>query len=55
MGERCATLWRAGEEEMVVDRTMFVVSVEGGGGRLVGMVEAARVDARQRKHSPVPK
>lgn len=33
----------------VVLRVRFVVSAEGGGGR------ALRVEARQRKHSPLPK
>lgn len=33
----------------VVLRTRFVVSAEGGGGR------EERVEARQRKHSPLPK
>lgn len=33
----------------VVIRVRFVVSAEGGGGRGV------RVEARQRKHSPLPK
>jgi hypothetical protein len=45
------------EAESVVLRCMFVVSDEGGGGRLAsgGMEEAERIDALQRKHSPVPK
>jgi hypothetical protein len=36
-------------EEIVVVRVRLVVSAEGGGG------SDARVDARQRKHSPLPK
>lgn len=36
-------------------RTACVVSAEGGGGRFVGIELAVRMDARQRKHSPVPK
>lgn len=36
-------------EAIVVDRVRLVVSADGGGGR-----EAAR-EARQRKHSPLPK
>lgn len=41
--------------EIVVLRCRFVVSVEGGGGRWLGSVAEERVEARQRKHSPVPK
>lgn len=39
---------------IVVLRVMFVVSVEGGGGRCCRFV-GERMCARQRKHSPVPK
>lgn len=39
---------------IVVLRVMFVVSAEGGGGRC-WRLEAERMCARQRKHSPVPK
>ena len=38
-----------GAARIVVVRAMFVVSAEGGGGR------EAITEARQRKHSPVPK
>ncbi len=44
-----------GVELMVVLRTACVVSAEGGGGRFVGMEAGVRMEARQRKHSPVPK
>lgn len=41
---------------MVVLRTMFEVSDEGGGGRFASESdEALSVDDFQRKHSPVPK
>jgi hypothetical protein len=43
------------EFEIVVLRAMFVVSAEGGGGRKFGRVAVERMEARQRKHSPVPK
>jgi hypothetical protein len=48
---------RAEEEvvPIVVLRCMLVVSAEGGGGRFVGSAVGERVEARQRKHSPVPK
>jgi len=36
-------------DAMVVARVRLVVSADGGGGR------EARTDARQRKHSPLPK
>lgn len=39
----------------MVLRTACVVSAEGGGGRLVGIEDGVRIEARQRKHSPVPK
>jgi len=41
----------------VVLRVMFVVSEDGGAGRCDkgGGVEEGRMEARQRKHSPVPK
>ena len=39
---------------IVVLRVIFVMSAEGGGGRWWGL-EGARMCARQRKHSPVPK
>jgi hypothetical protein len=42
---------------IVVLRWRFVVSDEGGGGRFVGRIWlfGERLEARQRKHSPVPK
>ncbi len=40
---------------IVVLRWRFVVSAEGGGGRFVGRAVGERTEARQRKHSPVPK
>jgi len=43
------------EFDIVVLRCRFVVSAEGGGGRKLGRVAAERIEARQRKHSPVPK
>ena len=41
---------------IVVLRCRFVVSVEGGGGRWerFGRVWGGSIEARQRKHSPVP-
>lgn len=54
VGERRRELLSVLEEEMVVLRVMFVVSAEGGGGRFEGK-EEDKVEARQRKHSPVPK
>lgn len=42
-------------DKSVVLRCRFVVSVEGGGGRCCVRVAAERIEARQRKHSPVPK
>lgn len=39
----------------VVDRCMFVVSAEGGGGKFRSRSEVERMAARHRKHSPVPK
>jgi len=54
VGERRRELEGLLEEDIVVLRVMFVVSVDGGGGRFVGK-EEERVEARQRKHSPVPK
>ena len=51
MGER-----REEEElDIVVLRCRFVVSLEGKGGRWLGRVAEERMEARQRKHSPVPK
>jgi len=55
-GEKC--VWVCGEE-MVVLRAMLSVSMsgaEGGGGRLERreVVCGGRMEARQRKHSPVP-
>lgn len=45
-----------GSEEMVVVREVrFVVSAEGGGGRVEVWRELRTVIARQRKHSPLPK
>ena len=38
----------------VVLRWRFVVSADGGGGRLARIEAAGRTEARQRKHSPVP-
>ncbi len=54
-GERRVWLW-LGEvrEAMVVLRPIEEVSAEGGGGRLERMCEEGRMEARQRKHSPVP-
>lgn len=43
------------EVPIVVVRCMFVVSADGGGGRFRMMKEGERIEARQRKHSPVPK
>lgn len=43
------------EEPIVVDRCMLVVSAEGGAGRFWRCVRGERIEARQRKHSPVPK
>jgi hypothetical protein len=41
---------------MVVWRTMLVVSEDGGRGRFASESDdALRTEARQRKHSPVPK
>lgn len=41
---------------IVVLRTIFEVSDEGGGGRFASeREEALSMDERQRKHSPVPK
>lgn len=42
-------------EAIVVLRCRFVVSVEGGGGRFEVKEVGERMEARQRKHSPVPK
>jgi hypothetical protein len=43
------------EDPIVVLRCRLVVSLEGGGGRWFAMVCEERMEARQRKHSPVPK
>jgi hypothetical protein len=42
---------------IVVLRCMLTVSEEGGAGRFerLGMPDEERIEARQRKHSPVPK
>lgn len=52
----CTESVGVGGVRMVVERGMFVVSEDGGGGR-EDMKEGSdeRIDARQRKHSPVPK
>ena len=50
--------FEGGREEpvpTVVLRTALVVSADGGGGRFVGIEFDVRIEARQRKHSPVPK
>lgn len=43
------------EEPIVVLRWRLMVSVDGGGGRWFAIVWGERIEARQRKHSPVPK
>ncbi len=42
------------EVAIVVMRTAFVVSAEGGGGKLERSGIEERMCARQRKHSPLP-
>jgi hypothetical protein len=42
------------EAIVVLRDTMFVVSVEGGGGKFARIEAVGRTVARQRKHSPVP-
>lgn len=42
-------------EAMEVFRCMFTVSAEGGRGRKLLEFVGENTDARQRKHSPVPK
>jgi hypothetical protein len=57
-GERSVEEMGVGREEevpMVVLRWRLVVSDEGGGGRFEWIEEGDTIDARQRKHSPVPK
>jgi hypothetical protein len=57
-GERSVEEVGVGREEgapMVVLRWRLVVSDEGGGGRFEWIAEGDTIDARQRKHSPVPK
>jgi len=57
-GERCVEEMGVGREErvpMVVLRWRLVVSDEGGGGRFEWIEDRDTIDARQRKHSPVPK
>lgn len=46
-----------GVPDIVVVRCMFVVSADGGGGSICARLWelAERIEARQRKHSPVPK
>lgn len=46
-----------GGADTVVVRCVFVVSADGGGGRVETKAADAgvRIEARQRKHSPVPK
>jgi hypothetical protein len=57
-GERSVEEVCVGREEgvpMVVLRWRLAVSDEGGGGRFEWIEEGDTIDARQRKHSPVPK
>jgi hypothetical protein len=57
-GERSLEEVGVGREEevpMVVLCWRLVVSGEGGGGRFEWIEEGDTIDARQRKHSPVPK
>ena len=57
-GERSVEEVGVGREEgvpMVLLRWRLVVSDEGGGGRFEWIEAGDTIDARQRKHSPVPK
>ena len=56
VGERgleCVALDGEGELPIVVLRCILIVSAEGGGGRCERL-SWERMEARQRKHSPVP-